>query len=312
MIDVETPAGLAPAAPTPSIAPVEISGPKPPWLRVKMPGGPNYIQLKGLVQTQRLHTVCESARCPNIGDCWERRSATFMILGDVCTRSCGFCAVKTGRPTELDRDEPRRVAESIQQLGLRHAVITSVARDELSDGGASIFAATIREVRLLCPQTSIEVLIPDFKGSRESLELVLDARPDILNHNIETVERLQRHLRPQASYDRSLSVLRTAHEINPTALTKSGLMVGVGETTEELLRTFDDLAAAACAILTIGQYLRPSPSHLPLVRYVPPQEFDELRSLAQARGFRHVEAGPLVRSSYHADEQIDRAAQPTS
>ncbi|MDQ2731471.1 MAG: lipoyl synthase [Armatimonadota bacterium] len=272
-----------------------------------MPGGPNYMDLKKLVHDQRLHTVCEEARCPNIGDCWERRSATFMILGDVCTRSCGFCAIATGRPEGLDLDEPRRVAESIQSLGLRHAVITSVARDELSDGGSSIFAATIREVRALCPQTSIEVLIPDFKGDRASLAAVMEAGPDILNHNIETVERLQSLLRPQARYSRSLEVLRMAGELRPDALTKSGIMLGVGERRSEVETTVRDLRTAGCSILTIGQYLRPSADHLPLVRYVPPEEFADLRLFAVGLGFKHVESGPLVRSSYHADEQVDRA-----
>ena len=283
--------------------------PKPTWLKVKMPGGENYIGLQKLVRNQRLHTVCESARCPNIGDCWERRTATFMILGDVCTRSCGFCAVKTGRPEGLDLDEPHRVAESIESLGLRHAVITSVARDELEDGGASIFAATIREVRSRCPMTSIEVLIPDFKGRRDALQLVMDAGPDILNHNIETVERLQKLLRPQARYDRSLAVVRMAGEMNPGSLTKSGIMLGVGETRDEVLSTISDLRSAGCSILTIGQYLRPSPQHLPMVRYAHPEEFEELRKLALAQGFRHVESGPLVRSSYHADEQVHQAVQ---
>ncbi|HET6387674.1 MAG TPA: lipoyl synthase [Armatimonadota bacterium] len=282
--------------------------PKPAWLKVRMPGGPNYIQLKQLVRDRNLHTVCESARCPNIGDCWERRSATFMILGDICTRSCGFCAVSTGRPTGLDPDEPRRVAESILSLGLRHAVITSVARDELPDGGSAIFAATIREVRALCPETSVEVLIPDFKGERAPLETVMSARPDILNHNIETVERLQKLLRPQARYDRSLAVLRTAAEIQPDILTKSGVMLGVGERRDEALTTFRDLRAAGCSILTIGQYLRPSAQHIPVVRYLAPEEFEELGDRAREMGFRHVESGPLVRSSYHADEQISRAS----
>ncbi len=285
----------------------EPASPKPSWLKVRMPGGPNYMDLKKLVHDQRLHTVCEEARCPNIGDCWERRSATFMILGDVCTRSCGFCAIATGRPEGLDLDEPRRVAESIQSLGLRHAVITSVARDELSDGGSSIFAATIREVRALCPQTSIEVLIPDFKGDRASLAAVMEAGPDILNHNIETVERLQSLLRPQARYSRSLEVLRMAGELRPDALTKSGIMLGVGERRSEVETTVRDLRTAGCSILTIGQYLRPSADHLPLVRYVPPEEFADLRLFAVGLGFKHVESGPLVRSSYHADEQVDRA-----
>ena len=230
-----------------------------------------------------------------------------MILGDVCTRSCSFCAIKTGKPTELDWDEPRRVAESIQSLNLRHAVITSVNRDEIEDGGAGIFAETIRETRGLSPATSIEVLIPDFKGCRKSLAIVMDARPDILNHNIETVERLQHEMRPQARYERSLGVLRMAKELNPGSLTKSGIMLGVGEEPEEVHVTIRDLRDAGCSILTIGQYLRPSPEHHPMVRYAPPEEFAALREFALSLGFRHVESGPLVRSSYHADDQVDRA-----
>jgi lipoyl synthase len=291
------------ATPGPDLRPM----PKPAWLKAPMPGGQNYMALKKLVRDQQLHTVCESARCPNIGDCWERGSATFMILGDVCTRSCSFCAISTGRPTDLDMEEPRRVAESIRTLRLRHAVVTSVARDELSDGGAEMFAATIRWVRRLCPETSLEVLIPDFKGRRSSLKTVLDAGPDILNHNLETVERLQRLMRPQAAYHRSLGVLESTHELAPDILTKSGIMLGVGETRAETEQAICDLAAVGCAILTIGQYLRPSPRHIPLARYVPPDEFGELREFALAQGFRHVEAGPLVRSSYHADEQVERA-----
>ena len=281
--------------------------PKPAWLKVKMPGGSNYISLKSLVRTQRLHTVCESARCPNIGDCWERRTATFMILGDVCTRSCGFCAVKTGRPEGLDTDEPRRVGESVASLDLRHVVITSVTRDDLPDGGAAMFADTIGEIRARCPQTSIEVLIPDFKGSRELLQIVMDAGPDILNHNLETVERLQRRVRVQARYDRSLDVLRMAAGMNESILTKSGIMLGLGETCDEVRTAICDLRQAGVSILTVGQYLRPSSLHLPMERYATPEEFAGYRDFARALEFRHVECGPLVRSSYHADDQVDRA-----
>ncbi len=256
-----------------------------------------------LMRESELHTVCEEARCPNIGECWGRGTATFMILGDTCTRSCGFCAVKTGRPGTLDTDEPRRVALAIQRMGLRHAVITSVNRDELPDGGARMFAETIRWGRRLSPGTTFEVLIPDFKGDEAALATVMAARPEILNHNTETVPRLYRQVRPQAVYERSLGVLRRAKELDPGALTKSGLMVGLGETAEELLAVFEDLAAAGVDILTVGQYLQPTPAHLPVTRYYAPGEFEELRGAALAMGFRHVEAGPLVRSSYHAEEQ---------
>jgi lipoic acid synthetase len=252
---------------------------------------------------QELHTVCEEARCPNIGDCWNRGTATFMILGDTCTRSCGFCAVKTGRPEILDHGEPRRVALAVQRLRLRHTVITSVNRDELPDGGAAIFAETIRWVRRLSPGTTIEVLIPDFKGDRDALATVMAARPEILNHNTETVPRLYRRVRPQAIYERSLELLRTAREMDAGALTKSGVMLGLGETKDELLTVFQDLAANKVDILTVGQYLQPTHDHLPVERYWHPDEFAELKEAALAMGFRHVESGPLVRSSYHAEEQ---------
>jgi lipoic acid synthetase len=280
--------------------------PRPPWLKVRAPGGPNYLGLKGLVDDLNLHTVCESARCPNIGDCWERRTATFMILGDVCTRSCGFCAIKTGRPQGLDLDEPYRVAEAVRHLGLRHAVITSVNRDELDDGGASIFAATIRAIRERCPQTSIEVLIPDFEGNWDALGAVMDAGPDILNHNMETIARLYRVVRPQAKYPRSLELLRRARELAPHVLTKSGMMLGVGEELAEIRLAMADLRAVDCDILTLGQYLRPSLKHIPIIRYVSPEEFALLKGEGLAMGFQHVESGPLVRSSYHADEQVPR------
>jgi lipoic acid synthetase len=262
------------------------------------------------MRAKSLHTVCEEARCPNIGDCWSRGTATFMILGDTCTRSCGFCAVKTGRPETLDRGEPRRVAVAVQQMGLRHAVITSVNRDELDDGGAGIFAETIRKVRQFSPGTTIEVLIPDFKGDEAALRTVTEAKPEILNHNTETVPRLYRHVRPQAEYPRSLELLARAKAMDPEGLTKSGVMVGLGETKDELLAVFEDLAARSVDILTVGQYLRPTPAHLPVERYWHPDEFADLREAALRMGFRHVESGPLVRSSYHAEEQAGGAMRP--
>lgn len=276
----------------------------PRWLKAKAPGSEGYLELKRLVKGQNLHTVCESAHCPNIGECWASGTATFMILGDVCTRSCGFCAVKTGRPTWLDEEEPERVAEAISKLNLRHAVITSVNRDELPDGGADIFARTIRAVHLRCPETSVEVLIPDFQGDWESLDLVLDAAPEILNHNLETVPRLYRTMRPQARYDRSLELLGRARQRGP-APTKSGLMLGAGETRREAEAAIRDLADVGCHILTLGQYLAPSDVHVQVDRFVHPDEFDELRRFALGLGFRHVESGPLVRSSYHAERQVD-------
>ena len=286
--------------------------PKPEWLKVRFPMGPNYGRLRDLMRAKDLHTVCEEARCPNIGDCWNRGTATFMILGDTCTRSCGFCAVKTGRPGTLDLGEPLRVATAIQQMGLRHAVITSVNRDELDDGGANIFAETIRWTRRLSPETTIEVLIPDFRGDYDALAAVLAAKPEILNHNTETVPRLYRLVRPQAVYERSLELLRRAKEIAPTARTKSGVMVGLGETREELLVVFADLAAQGVDILTVGQYLRPTLAHLPVVRYWHPDEFAELKERALEMGFAHVESGPLVRSSYHAEEQAAAGAKGRS
>jgi lipoic acid synthetase len=277
--------------------------PKPEWLRVRFPAGPNYQRLQDLMRDQVLHTVCEEARCPNIGECWSRGTATFMILGDTCTRSCGFCAVKTGRPGTVDAGEPARVALAIQRMGLRHAVITSVNRDELDDGGAAIFAETIRWTRRLNPETTIEVLIPDFKGDWDALATVSAAKPEILNHNTETVPRLYRQVRPQAVYERSLELLQRAKRLDPETLTKSGVMVGLGETRDELLAVFRDLAANDVDILTVGQYLRPTPDHLPIARYWHPDEFADLKARALEMGFRHVESGPLVRSSYHAEEQ---------
>ncbi len=255
-----------------------------------------------------LNTVCEEARCPNIGECWEAGTATFMILGDTCTRSCGFCAVKSGRPLTLDRLEPMRVARAVKQMNLSHAVVTSVNRDEQPDGGAAIFADTIRWIRKLSPGTSVEVLIPDFLGDCEALAVVMRARPEILNHNTESVPRLYPRVRPKARYHRSLELLRRAKELDGGATTKSGLMVGLGETKAELLAVFRDLVDAGCDVLTVGQYLRPTKKHLPVDRYYHPDEFDELKSEALAIGFRHVESGPLVRSSYHAERQVDRLA----
>ena len=280
------------------------SGRKPPWLKVRFPGGENYIRLKNIMREGRLHTVCEEAHCPNIGECWEAGTATFMILGDTCTRACGFCAVKSGRPGALDGLEPMRVANAVREMSLTHAVVTSVNRDDEPDGGAFIFAATIRWIRRLSPGTSVEVLIPDFMGNWDALATVMDARPEILNHNTETVPRLYGRVRPKARYERTLELLRRAKELDPGTITKSGLMVGLGETKHELLMVFEDLVDAGVDVLTLGQYLRPSAKHLPLVRYYRPDEFAALREDALALGFRHVEAGPLVRSSYHAKRQV--------
>ncbi|HUF52361.1 MAG TPA: lipoyl synthase [Dehalococcoidia bacterium] len=280
-------------------------GRKPPWLKVRMPGGENYIRLKSLMRGQGLHTVCEEARCPNIGECWQSGTATFMILGDTCTRACGFCAVKTGRPGELDRMEPMRVANAVREMGVNHAVVTSVNRDDQEDGGAEIFAQTIRWIRRLSPQTSVEVLIPDFMGNWEALATVCAAQPEILNHNTESVPRLYPRVRPKARYERTLELLRRGKELDPGTITKTGVMVGLGETQDELLRVFRDLVEHEVEVLTIGQYLRPSAKHLPLVRYYTPAEFDELRDEALALGFKHVESGALVRSSYHAERQVD-------
>ncbi len=278
--------------------------PKPPWLKVKAPGGPNYLRLKALVKELSLHTVCEEAHCPNIGECWGIGTLTFMILGRVCTRNCGFCAVTFGKPPVYDPEEPERVAKAIGKLGLAHVVVTSVARDDLPDGGAEIFAQTIRKIREHDPKVGIEVLIPDFRGSRQALATVMDARPDILNHNIETVVGLQGVVRPSARYARSLAVLRMAKELAGGVLTKSGMMLGLGESWEEIVRTMTDLREVDCDILTIGQYLRPSPQHLPLLKYYAPEEFAELKRIGEGVGFRHVEADPLVRSSYHAERHV--------
>ena len=281
----------------------KLRAPKPEWLKARPPLGENYRNLKTLARSLGLHTVCESAQCPNIGECWNHRTATFMLLGNVCTRRCGFCAVPKGRPGPIDQDEPRRVAEAVATLGLKHAVITSVNRDDDNLGGARVFAEAIREIRQLVPDCSVEVLIPDFQGLEDALRIVLDARPDILNHNTETVPRLYPAVRSGARYRRSLRLLANVKKFAPEMLSKTGVMVGLGESMEELLAVFGDLAAQHVDILTIGQYLRPSKDHLPIARYYTPDEFRTLKQEALARGFRHVESGPLVRSSYHAHEQ---------
>jgi lipoic acid synthetase len=273
------------------------------WLKARAPGGENYHDLKRLARSLNLHTVCESAHCPNIGECWQHKTATFMMLGNLCTRRCGFCAVPKGRPEAIDFDEPRRVAEAVALLGLQHAVITSVNRDDNLVGGAKAFAMVIDEVRKQAPGCQVEVLIPDFQGNPEAIKIVVDARPEVLNHNTESVPRLYRVVRSGARYERTLRLLEYAKELNPAGITKSGVMVGLGEETTELLEVFRDLAAVNCDILTIGQYLRPSRDHLPMARLYTPKEFVELKTEALKMGFRHVESGPLVRSSYHAHEQ---------
>jgi len=288
---------------------------KPEWLKITLPSGEKYEDVRRLKQTMRsrsLHTVCEEAKCPNLYECWANRTATFMILGSTCTRACRFCAVHSGLPTELDLQEPERVAEAAEEMGLFHCVVTSVARDDLSDGGASIFAETIRAVRRRLPMCSVEVLIPDFQGDESSLRIVLDANPDVLNHNIETVERLSDKVRSKAKYRRSLELLQRSKRYRPNIPTKSSLMVGVGETWEEILRAMDDLRAVDCDILTIGQYLQPTPKHLPVEQYYTPEQFELLREEGIKRGFSHVEAGPLVRSSYHAREQKQAADRALS
>jgi lipoyl synthase len=279
--------------------------PRPEWIRARAPQGLEYERLRGLMRGLALHTVCEEAHCPNLGECWSRGTATFMILGDVCTRACGFCAVKTGLPgVPPDTGEPRRVADAVARMGLRHAVVTSVNRDDQKDGGASIFAATIREIRARVPGCAVEVLIPDFKGRWDALQVVVDARPDILNHNVETVPRLYRQARSGASFERSLELLRRSKEQG--LLTKSGVMVGLGEERAEVEDTFRAIRGSGTDILTVGQYLRPSPQHLAVRRYYAPAEFDSLREFALSLGFAHVESGPLVRSSYHAEQQVPR------
>ena len=283
------------AAPAPGL------GRKPSWLKMKLPRGEGYLRLMGLVNDQRLHTVCQSAKCPNMGECWSAGTATLMILGDVCTRSCGFCHIATGRPPTLDLDEPARVGRAVAAMGLKHTVITSVNRDELADGGAAVWAETIRQVRLQAPGTRVEVLIPDFAGDWEALQKVLDQKPDILNHNIETVPRLYKQVRPQAKYRRSLELLQIAKAQG--FISKSGMMLGLGEEEHEIDAVLDDLVAIGCDILTLGQYLQPTPAHLPVVRWVHPDEFAKWKRRGEERGIRHVESGPLVRSSYHAEKQ---------
>ena len=293
---------------------IELGGPlrmpKPSWLRARAPVGDNFHNLKKLARGLGLHTVCESAQCPNIGECWSHKTATFMLLGDICTRRCGFCAVPKGKPQPIDGDEPRRVAEAVAALGLKHAVVTSVNRDDDNLGGARIFAETIREIRERMPDCRVEVLIPDFQGMAEALKVVLDAQPDVLNHNTESVPRLYRVVRSGARYERTLKLLENVKKFSPGMVTKSGVMVGLGETTEELIEVFRDLGGRGVDILTVGQYLRPSRDHLPMARFYTPEEFNDLRNEALRFGFRHVESGPLVRSSYHAHEQAASTAIP--
>ena len=292
------------AGPLSGIAPHPARRPRPDWLKVRVPSGPAWGRLRRLLREKNLHTVCEEARCPNVAECWGQGTATFMILGDICTRACRFCAVTTGRPVGLDREEPERVADAVELMDLRHAVITSVNRDDLADGGAGIFAETIRAVRRRCPDTTVEVLIPDFQGDWAALASVMEEHPEILNHNVETVPRLYKAVRPGARYQRSLDLLRRAKELRPGALTKTGVMLGLGETGEELDALMEDLVRNSVDILTAGQYLQPTPAHLPVERFVPPDEFRGVAERGKAMGLRHVEAGPLVRSSYHAANQI--------
>jgi lipoyl synthase len=275
---------------------------KPDWLRVKLPTGENYLKVRGLVDKYKLHTICESGNCPNMGECWGAGTATFMILGNICTRSCGFCAVATGRPYAVDIEEPMRVAESVKLMGVKHCVITSVDRDELKDGGSIIWAETINAIRKISPETTIETLIPDFKGERENIQRIIDVKPEIVSHNMETVRRLTRQVRIQAKYDRSLEVLRILGEGG--CRTKSGIMVGLGETKEEVLETMDDLRKVGVDILTIGQYLQPTKKHLPVLEFVHPDTFVFYKEAALEKGFGYVESGPLVRSSYHAEKHI--------
>ncbi len=277
---------------------------RPPWIRVKAPSGETYEQVQGLMRSKTLHTVCEEAQCPNIGECWGRGTATFLMMGDTCTRSCGFCDIKTGRPNPLDWAEPNRIAESVRAMGLRHVVITSVNRDERPDGGAPIFAMVIKRIRQLQPGCSIEVLIPDFKGSESALKIVMDAQPEILNHNVETVPRLFKKVQPQDNYAWTLATLGNAKKMQPLVLTKSGIMVGLGETFDEVVEVMHDLVNVGVDILTIGQYLQPSKKHLPIERYYTPEEFDKLQALGKEMGYKWVESGPLVRSSYRADVQV--------
>lgn len=305
----QTEYGVITLEPAPTYQPVNSAttpltrGRRPPWLRVKAADSPKYQELRGLFRGKHLHTVCEEAMCPNIGECWGRGTATFLLMGDTCTRSCGFCKIKTGRPGTLDPDEPRRVGESVQAMGLSHAVLTSVNRDEQADGGAWVFAESIRWIRQLVPGCTIEVLIPDFKGDGPALQMVMDAKPEILNHNTETVPRLYKTVRPQAKYLRTMELFQRAKAMDPLALTKSGIMLGLGEQWDEILQVMDDMRAHDVDIITMGQYLQPSRFHLPIERYYTPDEFARLKEEGEQRGFKWVESGPLVRSSYHADGQ---------
>jgi len=283
---------------------------KPEWLKIKLNTNESYKGLKKMMRDNRLHTVCEEAKCPNIHECWaSRQTATFMILGNICTRGCRFCAVQTGRPTELDWQEPERVAASVKTMGLRHVVITAVARDDLQDGGSAVFAETIRAIRRSMPNCTVEVLPSDMKGDYDSLKTLMDAEPDIFNHNIETVRRLTKRVRARATYDRSLELLQRVKDMNPDLPTKSSMMLGLGETKEEVLEAMDDLLAHNVDILTLGQYLQPTKQHLKVERFVHPDEFDEFKKIALEKGFRHCESGPMVRSSYHADEQVNETAR---
>ena len=297
---------LPPTAPNAGLGPAAKR--LPPWMKVRMPGGSEYIRLKNLLRESDLHTVCEEARCPNIGECWERRSATFMILGDICTRRCHYCAVTTGRPTGLDMDEPDRVARTVQKMGLRYCVITSVNRDDLHDGGSLIFAMCIRKIRKLEPECRVEVLIPDYNGSLPALKTTVEARPAVLNHNIESARRIFPKVRPKGDYRRSIDLLARVKNLNPNMPTKSGIIVGMGEEWDEVIETMEDLRSVGCDLLTIGQYLRPSKNHVAIHRFYTPEEFDKLRFLGESMGFKHVASGPLVRSSYHADDQHDAAS----
>lgn len=288
--------------------PTEPARRHPEWLKVKIPAGEEYFRLKDLMRSLQLHTVCEEARCPNIGECWGRGVATFMILGDICTRGCAYCAVSKGKPTELDLQEPERVADAVDRMGLRHVVVTSVDRDDQKDGGAAVFAETIRAIRRRRPSCAVEVLIPDFRGSEDSLRQILEAQPDILNHNIETVPRLYRAVRGGGKYPVSLELLGRSKQWSPDLPTKTGMMLGLGEQREEIVEVMRDLVGAGVDLLTLGQYLQPTKEHVPVARYVHPDEFAELKTTGEAIGFKHVESGPLVRSSYHADHQFDSVA----
>jgi lipoic acid synthetase len=281
---------------------MQIKERRPEWLRIKLQVNESFMKVRNIVSDHKLHTVCEEARCPNMSECWSRGTATFMILGDICTRSCGFCAVKTGKPVGLDIDEPRRVAQAVKLMGIKHAVITSVNRDDLKDGGAGIFAETIKKIRELVPECRVEVLIPDFKGDEKALDIVIEAKPDILNHNVETVPRLYKIVRPQAKYERSLKVLEYCKKHG--LVTKTGLMLGIGEKTEEVIDVMKDLRSIDVDILTLGQYLQPTKMHLPVDRFVQPEEFEMLKKIGLEMGFKYVESGPLVRSSYHAESHI--------